>query len=355
MLESWTITEFRERIARGEGFQPFEVTVRDDTTPLVPPAVEQPDMIVSLSFDGGRRDFAVEIKANSTPQTLRLAIMQAKAVAFANQARSLLPMVVLPYLRPDALDELVRQRTSGVDLCGNGVIYVPGNWFAYRTGAKNKYPSSEPIKNPFRGEQSIVARCLLSRSEFRSQQDIVAAVAEFGVTQSTVSKVLAALSSELMAERKPVIRTLRPSALLDALRDNYRVPTPRRVRRVRPVAEGAWSRLAENAERANVRYAVSAPERYVLLPNASGVKRVLTTNVEALLEKIDLIDDDRFPEMELVEVSTNAIFFGRLQEGNTWFTAPLQEYLELSQAGKREREAAQQMRPRLLEPFGQTE
>ena len=352
MRDTWAINEFRDRIERGDGFKPLELIVQYDAGRVA--SATQPDMIVYASFDGDRREFAVEIKATSTPQTLRLAIVQAQAAAYASKERSQLPMVVLPYLRPDALDELVRQRVSGIDLCGNGVIYVPGTWFAYRTGAKNRYPASEPIKNPFRGEQSIVARCLLSRPEFSSQQEIVAAVAEFGITQSTVSRVLSSLANELMVEKKPVVRALRPSALLEALRENYRAPKPRHIRKVRPVLADTWSRLVENAESASVRYAISAPERYTLLPTASGLTRIMTTSVETLVRGVDLIEDDRFPELELIEVDANVVFFGRVLERGKWFTAPLQEYLELSRSGKREREAAEKMRPHLLGSFGTT-
>ena len=62
---------------------------------------------------------------------------------------------------------LEREGVSGLDLCGNGVVTVPGEWLVYRTGKPNLYPQSFPIKNVFRGASSLVARVFLLRRVLR--------------------------------------------------------------------------------------------------------------------------------------------------------------------------------------------
>lgn len=342
-----TESDIRNQVERELTFAPFIVRIRDDVPVQGVLPTQNPDMVISLTFDGTSRDFAAETRSVSGLKNLRLAIMQARAVAYANPP--LLPMVVMPYLRPEALDELIAQKTSGIDLCGNGVVYIPNAWFAYRTGARNRYPSSAPIKSPFRGEQSIVARALLSRRTFESQQQMLELLAEFGTAASTVSKMLTALGEELMAEKKPAIRALRAAALLDALRDNYRPPAVRRTQRLRRGSdEGIWTRFTENAQRSGTLYAISAPERYAVLPNSGGLMRLLTTNAKALLQGVELVEDDRFPDLEVQETGFKSVFFGRENEGGKWWTSPLQEYLALSNGGKREQDAAAQLRSRIL-------
>jgi len=53
-------------------------------------------------------------------------------------------------------------------LCGNGVVGVPGEFFVFRTGAENRFPTYTPIKNIYRRNTSMVARALLTDPDFRS-------------------------------------------------------------------------------------------------------------------------------------------------------------------------------------------
>ena len=347
-----TDDQVRELVERGLEFPPFVLRIRRDVDWGDTPEGRRPDWVFNISFEGASFDFGAQYTSSAGLKNLRLALMEAQSSAYFNKARGIEPLVVVPYLNPEALNELVAQKTSGIDLCGNGVLYAR-NWFAYRTGAKNKFPSSAPVKSPYRGEQSMVTRALLSRREFKTQQEIVDNLKVFNVAASTVSKVLAVLEEELMAEKKPAIRALRPGALLDALRENYRAPKITSTRRMRRVTQDdVYKRLADNAQRAGVLYAVSSPERYAVLPGSRDVMRVFTNDAKSLLAGIDLEENDRFPELEIQEIESKLPFFGRESENGRWWTSPLQEYLELSSGGKREQEAAVSIRARILSATG---
>src|ERR1700728_1310504 len=69
--------------------------------------------------------FAVEVKARATPQAVQWAIAQAKSAAQDGEG----PMIHVPFLSGERLEELEREQVSGVDLCGNGVVIVPGRLF----------------------------------------------------------------------------------------------------------------------------------------------------------------------------------------------------------------------------------
>ena len=197
--------------------------------------------------------FAVEHKTIPTPAMVRSAVQQVRRLS---RPPLLWPMVLFPYLSEERLEELEREGVSGLDLCGNGVVIVPGEWLVRRTGKPNLYPQSFPIKNVFRGTSSLVARVFLRRPTYGGVGEIQEEIERLGgtVTLSTVSKVLARLEEELIVGRLsresrgnwvksgPVaiegegarvhpsgeIRLLQAEKLLQRLVENYRPPEVRR-------------------------------------------------------------------------------------------------------------------------------
>ena len=61
---------------------------------------------------------------------------------------------------------------SGIDLCGNALVQIPGKLFVLRSGAPNRFPESYPIRAVYRGATSLVARALLLRAESESLSDM---------------------------------------------------------------------------------------------------------------------------------------------------------------------------------------
>ncbi|MEO7997267.1 MAG: hypothetical protein ABI852_07465, partial [Gemmatimonadaceae bacterium] len=228
-------------------------------------------------------------------------------------------------------------------------IYVPGGWFAYRTGAPNKYPDSARIVSPYRGNQSIVARAFLARPAFSKQTELVSYLSDLGVAPSTVSKMLVALEQDLLITKKPDIRVVRPDALLDRLREDYSAPTSRRSEKVRLLeSESAWAQINKNAAEPRVRYAISNPERYTVLPRSSSALRVFTNDINALLTDLEYSPDERFPTLELIETESRVLFFDKRFTMDRWWTSPIQEYLELANGSKREAEAAVAIRKQIV-------
>ncbi len=329
-------------------FPPFTIRVRKDMDFSALPPDQRPDAVLNIEFpENGSRDFALTYKSVGGLANLRVAIMSAQALAYAS--KHLLPLVVVPHLRPDALAELMRQRVSGLDLNGNGVLYAPGSWVGYRTGEKNQYPSTAPISSPYRGEQSIVCRALLAKRSFDSQSDMVRALEAFEIRASTVSKVLSVLAEDLIVRKKPRIILERPDILLDRLRENYRPPKILSTQRLRLIfTDTAKATMAANAAAARVWYAMSTPDVYTLAPSGDSTRPIFTTSAQNLMNGVSYEPDDRFPNIVLIETASRFPFFGRVNVDEFWRLSPLQEYLALSQQGKREREIAETLRPGLL-------
>jgi hypothetical protein len=315
----------------------------------------RPDFVLIMRWEGSERLFLVEYKSSSTPKALEAAIQQARRSA---EAGPYLPMVVVPYLSPRALDRLREEKVSGIDLSGNYLIVVPGEWFIRSTGAKNRYPAGASIKNVYRGASSLVARVFFAQSAFHSVQGVLEEILSRGgkLTLPTVSKALKGLEEDLLVGRGEVIRVLQPDRLLEVLLENYRAPAVgRRVRIKVADLEDTLHRFARNARESDVYVAGDLPSRYVVLPTTDDVTRVYTSSVEEVTEGVKFEEYSRFPNVELVEVEDQTVYFDPDEEdGFPWISA-LQTYLILASGGKREQEAAAQIRPDLIEAAGGTD
>lgn len=143
-------------------------------------------------------------------------------------------MLIMPFLSEQQLQELEQQRISGIDLCGNGVVIVPGIFAVFRSGERNRFSSSAPIKNIYRKNSSMVGRVFLARSSYGTVQEICTEVNRRNMlvkcgdkkpmSLSTVSKSLKTLEEDLIVERKGAIQLLQADKLLEELSENYVPP-----------------------------------------------------------------------------------------------------------------------------------
>ena len=313
-----------------------------------PVAERQVDAALELEWDGWTERFAVEYKSAGTPLQVDGAILQLRRFLVATPSTR--PLVVAPFLKNELLDRLVSEGVSGIDLCGNMAITVPGRWLVVRSGAPNRFPASGTIKNVYRGRSSLIARALMLRGSYPSATAIANELgASDGVTLPTVSKVLASLEDELIVTRTAGIRVVQPDGLLDNLLANYQPPVARRsVRGKVSRTPALMERLRENADGAGIAYAVDAPERYTVLPSSDPVQRIYTRSIDALLRDVPVDAASRFPDVEVVETDDAAVFYRRVWGDGTFWMSPLQVYLQLATGGKREQQAALPIRADLL-------
>ena len=168
--------------------------------------------------------FVVEAKSRSTPQTIRAAIAAAKAAARQSEQ---LPMIQVPYLSPERLAELEHEVVSGVDLCGNGIVIVPGRLYVVRSGQPNTYRDSRPLSNPYRGRSALVARMLLNKRRWDSLNKLTMAIHKAGESLSIgqASKAVQAMDEDLILSKDAGTISLRePLRLLDKLGREWRKP-----------------------------------------------------------------------------------------------------------------------------------
>lgn len=319
------------------------------------------DFLVSVAWGAERCEFAAEAKLRNTPRVLDEALRQAQRWA-AESGR--LPMVVVPYLGEKRIERLEEEGVSGLDLCGNGLIVVPGRILLRRTGQPNRYPETRPARFAYRGATSLVPRVFLRRPEYSSVGQVRDEIEAAGgaVALSTVSKALAKMADDLIVDRSDGrIKLIQPDRLLEVLVGSFAAPKPERAVRLKTPLQ-----LEDFFKRSQP--AGSGPKLRMVLSGASSQDRyaaglradVPVVYVDDLDELKRRIGDawqpaDRFADLAVIETRDPTPFFdARREQNGASFASPVQAYLELATGGdKRDSEMAQQIRTRILRDLRQ--
>ncbi len=315
------------------------------------------DLLVGVAWGKERFEFAAEAKSRNTPRAIEEALRQARRLAAASGR---LPMVFAPYLSESRIEQLAEEAVSGLDLCGNGLLIVPGRIVLRRTGQPNRYPESAPSRFAYRGATSLVPRVFLRRAEYQSVGQVRDEVTAAGaaVALSTVSKALARMADDLIVERTGGrITLIQPGKLLDALAADFAAPKPDRVLQVKTSLRiDEIFRRAQGSSHSSERLRIvlsgaSSQDRYT-----SGLRAdipvVYTDNLGELKRRLGdaWTPEDRFSNLNVIETCDQSPFFdARRADDGVSFGSPVQVFLELATSGdKRDREMAQQVRARIL-------
>lgn len=333
----------------------------------------QCDAIVDGTWDDGKAAFVVECKRLGTPKEFANAVLQIQSWDLPDD---MFPMLLLPYLKPEQLDELDGLGISGVDLCGNGVITIPGRLKVYRTGEPNRFKSSAAIKNVYRGKTSLVARIFVERSSFPSLQSLREAIVQrdvlsaSGLTKpiglSTVSKALKTLEQDLIVARDDdgTIQLLQRDQLLNKLQRNDEPLEGQQSIKLKVETDdlSKWVGFYLNAPGTlAVLSGLSSTSQYAVMQREE-IYQLYTPDPDALANRMTGKggasqvppnenpgeETDRFENVVLIKSKRPVDYFGVRTEERLGWASPLQTWLELMRGDKRDRETAGQVREFLL-------
>lgn len=367
-------------------FQPLQVMeVQPEASYVSGRGREVLDALLTLRWGDRTYRFVVEAYHLWTPKAVSQKVDQAQRYA---RLTGTYPLILVPYLSEEWLLVLEAQGVSGIDLCGNGVIVVPGELLVLRTGFANRFRWPGTIKNVYRKNSSIVARIFLLVPEFGSVQEVLREIQKRGgeITLATVSKVCKSLEEDLVIERSrgraPVVgsprrrqsgkssqpsrvqpapsvrrtRLLQPEKLLDLLARSYTPPEVRRSFRGKCTLqpEELRKRLDSWKSDSSVKVVLTGArsvEAYAIMAR-EPMQLFYCTDIEAVLRYLGdgIRETDRFANVTLLETRDNFVYFDR-RPG--LIASPIQSYLELLAGDKRERETADQVRRVILGPLGQ--
>jgi hypothetical protein len=317
------------------------------------------DALLKASWGKSIAKFVVECKSLSTPKAFQDGFNHLRTSVFP---KGYLPILFLPFLSEQQLQELEKEGVSGIDMCGNGVVVVPEVVAVFRSGQKNRFTSSAPIKNIYRKNSSMVGRVFLFRSVYETVQDVCAEInrrnlmvqgwEKKAMSLSTVSKALKTLEEDLIISREGSIRLLQPDKLLEKLSENYVPPNIKdRVRLKVPDGIGRIKKLLRKETKALglpvVATGTSSVGQYAVMQRGDPLS-IYCPRLEPLLERLTGSQTDRFPNLQLMETEDETVYFDSRQEENFWWASPVQVYLELTAGDKRDQETAEQMKSYIM-------
>jgi len=317
------------------------------------------DALIEASWRGIKAKFVVECKSLSTPKAFRNGLNLLKTETLP---KGYCPFLFLPFLSEQQLQELEQEQISGIDLCGNGVVIVPGKFAVFRSGGQNRFSSSAPIKNIYRKNSSMVARVFLSCPAYQTVQDICSEINRRNVlvdrwkrkpmSLSTVSKSLKTLEDDLIIDRKEKIRLLQPDKLLEKLSQNYIATNIRSEIRLKVQAEGETLRqllrkLSQEIDVPIVATGTSSVGQYVVMQRGDLLS-VYCPSLEMLVERLPGSRTDRFPNLEIFETDDETVYFDARNDEGFYWASSVQAYLELMSGDKRDKETAEQVRSLIL-------
>lgn len=349
----WTIDVLQERLRRGEiSLFPAQLRLQNAQSPLSSHARND---VIEADWNGTAARFTYLYKNRSSPKLLEEAISEATREAVA---RKLLPLVITPYLPERSLRRLEEAGVSGFDLCGNGLIRAPG-MALWRSGQPNLFREPQPVRNVYRGNSSLLTRAFLLQTAYPSLtalqtyvldrfQPAMGDAKKDKITKGTVSKVVKTLADERIVLRGETgVRLLSPALLLENLRHNYVRPHGRSVEGKTPLSFAEiWSALQssqstlEGAGMRVVATGLGSAGRYGLLSGPAKLS-LYTDDFENTARLLQIKAGRVFPNIEIIEETSDIVYFDARDDETARWASPLQTYLELSSSGPREKEAAQ--------------
>lgn len=263
-------------------------------------------------------------------------------------------MIQVPFLSPEKLEELEREGVSGIDLCGNGIVVVPGRLCVVRSGAPNKYPDSRPLSNPYRGRSAMVARMLIERPKWSSLSELSQAILRSGAELSLpqISKAVQALQEDLMLTKSTrEITLVDPARLLDHLAREWHKPKIRsrqafRLNSNREIAPA----LSSNSLLSWAFTGEASAARYAMF-SQGGPRKIAVSSLPLAQTLLNAESESvpNFADVELVETDEAGFFFGNEVDGNgARWASRLQAWLELQSGDARQQDVARDLREQIL-------
>lgn len=313
------------------------------------------EAVLEAAWNTEKFTFAAAVKRYSSDRTVFDAIRES---AFVAEKLSAFPIVITPWLSEEQILRLEAEGVSGIDLCGNGVVVVPGKLLIVKSGKPNSFKDSREVKKVYEGTSSLVARVFLAKESYQSVTEIVEEIRSRcgGITQPTVSKALKQLEADLIIWReKGLIKLIQAEKLLDRLVANSKKPAElvQAAGKLQCSQSDVSTAIAIAGRKCGCKTVVTGAcsvNQYAAMAREPLVEMYCDIDPHRLVSSLGMQVDgtSRFPNFRLIRTDDPAAFFDARTDGEVMYSSPAQCYLELMQGDKREQETAAQVRALIL-------
>jgi len=312
-------------------------------------AAEAYDYAIAVA---GRR-FIAQYKTNASAGSVAAAIDRLKRVGDTKPNGQNL-LVIVPYMGEVGRRLCDSAGNSWLDLCGNAKITASGMriWIE---GRPNKFIDRGRPPNLFAAKSSRVARqLLLDPQRFQSQAQIAQ---QTGLGDGYVSKIVRRLEQEhyLVVDNAGAVRPRDPNVLLDAWHDAYDFNRHRIIKGHVPARSGdeLLRQFVEAIDREKSQWAVTGLAAAWVYTHSAAF-RLATVYLSAmpsraLLKRLEFSEEPKGANLWLVLPDDEGVFHGSRTVEAVPCAGPVQTYLDLKAQPERAKDAAAELRKRLLD------
>jgi hypothetical protein len=321
----------------------------------------QVDAIIEFSVEEGPCfEALVEIASVATPKNILQKSRELSDYIRNINMPNIIPLIIAPYIGRKQAQMLEDKGISWIDLSGNMSIRVSNHICIERTGKRNRFPDTAPIKKIFQGTSSLVSRALLLKPEgFSSLYEIVDFINDrnANITLSTVSKVMKTLEEELLVNRSgKCIYVVDKGKLLDRLVEGYINSIKRKRMKTYRYATDDSKKLLFGFYERNIDYAASGFY-------AAQIKGLAITEQISLFVKdiervktavrnnwIKITPDAEFGNLIITEAEDPGVWFNvlPLRTNREPVVDDIELYLEMMADTPRGPKIAEQLKQRIL-------
>ena len=312
------------------------------------------DMVIGFSVDDQRWTLAVEVKSNGQPRHLRAALHQMRELR-QGKGQDWVPILIAPYLSPEARRLCVEDDVGYLDLHGNARLAF-GQVYIEREVEGAPPSERREIKSLFRPKSAQVLRVLLG--EPQRPWRVVELAEAAGVSLGHVSNVRRGLLDRDWAKvADDGLVVTDPAGLLDAWAEVYEAPAGRRLRFYTTLHGAALQQAVRDAIRAATgsegnailaSFSAAAwlapfgrPASQFLYCDAAGLDHAVA---ELLLEPAN-----KGENVVITVLADDGLFRDAITPAEgIRCTSAVQTWLDLTAAGERGREAAAHLRQEVL-------
>lgn len=317
-------------------------------------ATEGYDFAISVA---GLRLIA-EYKTNGSTASVVAAIDGLKRCVEAN-AKGALPLIVVPFMGQVGRQLCDHARMSWLDLCGNAKIVVPG-FKIWIDGRPNRFSERGRPPNAFAPKSSRIARqLLLHPHQFQTQAVLTR---QTGLGDGYVSKIVRRLEQEryLDVNEAGAVRPRDPNLLLDAWQEMYDFGSQRILKGHVQARSGEelMHRVVKEIRHEKLEWATTGLSaawlytRFAAFRLATFYLRSMPSR--SLLGALEFSDEPRGANLWLVLPDDEGVFHGCQTQDGIRCVSAVQTYLDLKGQPERAKDAAVELRRRLL-TWGQHE
>ena len=299
----------------------------------------------------GAHTFALEWKRSGSLNQVALAIHQ-MTEARDGLPDGVMPLLAVPYMGDPARERCAQARLPWLDLSGNARIVATGVFYQ-NLGHPNRFRRPGRPESAFGPKGSRIARRLLMETCETFRQRTLAA--STGLDEGHVSRIVGKLLEAGLVERgRDGIRVADADLLLDSWCEEYRFDrhTVLRGHMAAGSGENLTRSLAGTLSKLEVSYAATALAAAWLWTRHAGFRLATVYLPEipsaALLTDLGFREESRGANTWLVVPNDEGVFDGASEVEEVRCVHPVQAYLDLLSHPERAREAAAELRSRLL-------